>query len=58
MPEALHRKLQAEARQKVKTKGKYPTVERRRRAYVYGGMRKTGWKPKPKYTHPEGSGLS
>lgn len=59
MPERVHQELQREARRKIKTKGDYPTVEQRRRAYVFGGMRhKTGWKPKPPGTHPEGSGLS
>jgi hypothetical protein len=58
MPEAVHRQLQKEARQKIKSKGKYRDVELRRRAYVYGGMRKTGWKPKHPGTHVHGSGLS
>lgn len=58
MPEAVHKELQKEARTKIKSKGKYPSLETRRRAYVYGGMRKTGWKPKKPYTHAHGSGLS
>lgn len=39
MPEALERKLKAEAKTKG-LKGKHFN------AYVYGVMRKTGWKPK------------
>ena len=41
MPKALERKLKAKARKKG-FKGK------RANAYVYGTMRKTGWKPKKK----------
>lgn len=41
MPKALERKLKAEARKKG-FKGK------RANAYVYGTLRKTGWKPKKK----------
>ena len=39
MPKALERKLEAEASKKGFT-GK------RKNAYVYGTLRKTGWKPK------------
>ena len=39
MPEALERELKSKARSKG-LKGK------RANAYVYGTMRKTGWKPK------------
>ena len=39
MPEAMERSLKAQARRKG-LKGK------RAGAYVYGTMRKTGWKPK------------
>ena len=39
MPEALERKLKAEAKKKGFT-GK------RKGAYVYGTLRKTGWRPK------------
>lgn len=39
MPKALERKLIAEARKKGLGK-------RRMGAYVYGTLRKTGWKPK------------
>ena len=39
MPKALERKLKTEARKKG-FKGK------RANAYVYGTLRKTGWKPK------------
>jgi hypothetical protein len=39
MPKALERKLKREASKKgIKNKG----------AYVYGTLRKTGWKPKSK----------
>ena len=41
MPKALHKKLAKQARKK-KLKGE------ERDAFVYGGMRKTGWKPKKK----------
>jgi len=41
MPVAMERKLKAQARKKH-LKGK------RARAYVYGTMRKTGWKPSKK----------
>ena len=39
MPEALERKLKAQA---AKKKGWSKT---RKNAYIYGTMRKTGWKP-------------
>jgi hypothetical protein len=39
MPKKLHDKLERQARKKGLT-GK------RKDKYVYGGMRKTGWKPK------------
>ena len=41
MPKAMHDKLKRQARKKG-LKGK------RAGAYVYGTMRKTGWKPKRK----------
>lgn len=41
MPEALERKLKAEAKKKGLGK-------KRSDAYVYGTMRKTGWKPAKK----------
>ena len=40
MPKALERKLKAEA---IK---RFPGDKERQAAYVYGGLRKTGWKPK------------
>lgn len=39
MPKALERKLKAQARKKGFS-------EERADAYVYGSLRKTGWKPK------------
>ena len=39
MPKALERKLKAQARKKGFSK-------KRMGAYVYGTLRKTGWKPK------------
>lgn len=45
MPQELHDKLQREARKKIRSKGDFGSVEERRNAYVYGGMRATGWKP-------------
>lgn len=42
MPKALENKLQREAAQK------FPGDKERQDAYVYGTMRKTGWKPKVK----------
>jgi len=41
MPKALERKLKAQARKKGLSK-------KRAAAYVYGTLRKTGWKPKRK----------
>ncbi len=40
MPELLERKLQAEARKK------FPNDEKRQNEYVYGALRKRGWRPK------------
>ena len=40
MPEELERKLRQEAKQK------FPGDKERQNAYVYGALRKTGWKPK------------
>ena len=39
MPKKLERKLRAEAREK------FPHNKERQDAYVYGTLRKTGWKP-------------
>jgi hypothetical protein len=39
MPEAMKRKLRAEARKR------WPKDKERQDAYVYGTMRKQGWKP-------------
>lgn len=39
MPEELERKLRAEAAEK------FPNDRERQDAYVYGAMRKIGWKP-------------
>ena len=39
MPKVLERKLRAEARKK------WPKDKERQDAYVYGALRKTGWKP-------------
>ena len=39
MPKALEQKLQREAVEK------FPGDQRRQDAYVYGTLRKTGWKP-------------
>ena len=39
MPKALERKLKAEAKKKHLT-------TKRANAYIYGTLRKTGWKPK------------
>lgn len=44
MPEAMERELRAQARKKG-LKGK------RLNAYVYGTMRKTGWKPGQEKAH-------
>lgn len=40
MPVELERKLKAEAVRK------FPGDKERQNAYVYGSLRKTGWKPK------------
>ena len=39
MPKALERKLKAEAQRK------FPGNRKRQGKYVYGTLRKTGWKP-------------
>jgi len=46
MPEAMERQLKAEANRKGLS-------EERKGAYVYGTMRKTGWKPdrEKRYSH-------
>jgi len=41
MPKKLEEKLKREARKKFGT-----TKSKRARAYIYGTLRKTGWKPK------------
>lgn len=41
MPEKLERELEAEAREKFGT-----TKSKRAQAYIYGTLRKVGWKPK------------
>ena len=43
MPKAMERKLKAEARRKF-----HSTTSARARKYIYGAMRKIGWKPKRK----------
>ena len=40
MPKELERKLRAQA------KKKWPKDKKRQDAYVYGTLRKTGWKPR------------
>jgi len=40
MPKELERKLKAEA------KKKFPGDKERQDKYIYGTLRKTGWKPK------------
>ena len=47
MPREAEQALQREARRKIRSKGDFASVEERRNAYVYGGMRATGWKPGP-----------
>ena len=42
MPKALERELKAKARKK------FPKDKKRQDAYIYGAMRKTGWRPKKK----------
>ena len=44
MPKRLEQRLQQEARRKHLTGA-------RRNAYVYGTLRRLGWKPKQKATH-------
>ena len=39
MPRALEKKLKSEARKK------FPSNKERQDKYVYGTLRKTGWKP-------------
>jgi len=41
MPKAMEKKLKAEARKKFGS-----TTSARARKYIYGAMRKIGWKPK------------
>lgn len=45
MPRAEERRLQAEAAAKIHDQGRYGSVEQHRNAYVYGTLRKQGWKP-------------
>ena len=45
MPKALETKLQREA------KTKFPRDKKRQAAYVYGTLRKTGWKPQVRGQH-------
>ncbi len=47
MPKALERKLRRQARKKFKSK-------KRQDAYVYGGLRATGWKPKRRRSKKRG----
>jgi hypothetical protein len=42
MPKALEKKLKAQARKK------FPGNKERQDKYVYGTLRKTGWRPKKK----------
>ena len=42
MPKKMEKELKAEARKK------FPGDKERQDKYVYGTMRKTGWKPKKK----------
>lgn len=42
MPEKMEKEL------KAKAKKKFPKDKKRQDAYVYGTLRKTGWKPKGK----------
>lgn len=49
MPKKLERELMAEARKKGFT-------GERKDAYVYGTMRKTGWKPERERGKPRGRG--
>ena len=50
MPKKLERKLRRQARKKGLT-------GERADAYVYGTLRKTGWKPKKHHSAPNGSWL-
>lgn len=43
MPKKLHEKLKREARKKFGT-----TTSKRAQKYIYGTLRKTGWKPTKK----------
>lgn len=43
MPKKMDKKLKAETRKKFGS-----TTSKRAREYIYGTMRKTGWKPKRK----------
>lgn len=43
MPKKLERKLKRQARKKFGS-----TTSKRARKYIYGTLRKTGWKPKRK----------
>jgi len=50
MPKALEEKLKREAAKlgaegKLKKRGKYKNLAQAENAYVYGTMRKTGWRP-------------
>lgn len=45
MPEELERALMAKARAKGRAYAKGKKLTKRGRAYVFGTMRKTGWKP-------------
>lgn len=45
MPKKLERKLQVEARKR------WPGDEEQQNRYVYGTLRKTGWKPGGKTVH-------
>lgn len=40
MPKAIEEKLRKEAQRK------FPGDKKRQNAYIYGTLRKTGWKPK------------
>jgi hypothetical protein len=42
MPKEIEEKLRREAKQK------FPDDKRKQNAYIYGTLRKTGWKPKEK----------
>jgi len=53
MPKALERKLKARARKKF-----HSTKSKRARKYIYGTMRKTGWKPSREKGHASFGGHS